>query len=88
MLRITCLDGPDATHTLKLEGKLVGPWVAEVLLACDRLHGRPGETSLDLAGITFADRAGANLLGSLIRKGVRVSACSGFVAELLHLEKS
>lgn len=85
MLRITCIDGPDAIRTLRLEGKLLEPWVPEVLELCRPLAGRG---RLDLAGITFVDRAGAILLQNLIRQGLTISACSGFVAELLHLEKS
>jgi hypothetical protein len=34
------------------------------------------------------DQAGAKLLKDLIRGGIEISACSGFVAELLHLEDS
>jgi hypothetical protein len=38
--------------------------------------------------LAFVDQAGANLLKDLIRRGFTVSACSGFVAALLHLENS
>ena len=85
MLRITQIDGQDATRTFKLEGKLLEPWVAEVLRVC---ASRPGETRLDLSGLSFVDQAGARLLRDLLRRGLSVSACSSFVAELLHLEKS
>jgi ABC-type transporter Mla MlaB component len=85
MLRITRLDGPDAAQTFKLEGKLLEPWVAEVLHVCTPCNGR---TSLDLSGLTFVDQAGAKLLKELIRRGLTVSACSAFVAELLRREHS
>ncbi len=88
MLRITRIEGPDATQTFKLEGKLLEPWVAEVRQVCTPRHDRSGRTSLDLSGLTFVDRAGAKLLADLIRGGIGVSACSGFVAALLHLENS
>jgi ABC-type transporter Mla MlaB component len=88
MLRITCIDGDDATQTLKFEGKLLEPWVAEVLEVCTLRDGRAGRKRLDLSGVTYVDQAGAELLRDLIRQGLAVSACSGFVAELLHLEKS
>jgi ABC-type transporter Mla MlaB component len=88
MLRITRIDGRDATHTFKLEGKLLEPWVAEVLNVCTLCNSQSSRTKLDLSGLTFVDQAGAKLLKDLIRRGLAVSACSGFVAELLHLENS
>jgi anti-anti-sigma regulatory factor len=88
MLKITRIDGQDSTQTFKLEGKLLEPWVAEVLNVCLARDGRSGRTSLDLSGLTFVDQAGAKALKDLIRRGLVVSACSGFVAELLHLENT
>jgi RNA polymerase sigma-70 factor (ECF subfamily) len=88
MLKITRIDGQDSMQTFKLEGKLLEPWVAEVLNVCSSRDGWSGRTSLDLSGLTFVDQAGAKLLKDLIGRGIAVSACSGFVAELLHLENS
>jgi hypothetical protein len=88
MLKITQIGGQDSTQTFRLEGKLLGPWVAEVLDVCRSRDGRSSQRSLDLSGLTFVDQAGAELLKDLIRRGITVSACSGFVAELLHLEDS
>jgi hypothetical protein len=88
MLKITRIDGPDSMVTFKLEGKLLEPWVAEVLKVCTSPEGQAGRTSLDLSGLTFLDQEGAKLLKDLIRRGIAVTACSGFVAELLHLENS
>ena len=88
MLKVTRIDSPDATQTFKLEGKLLEPWVAEVLNVCTSRDGWSSRTSLDLSGLTFVDPAGTKLLLDLIRRGITVSACSGFVAALLHLEDS
>ncbi len=88
MLRITCIEDQDATQTFKLEGKLLEPWVAEVRQVCTPGNGRPGRTCLDLSGLAFVDQTGAKLLADLICRGLTVSACSAFVAELLHLEHS
>jgi hypothetical protein len=88
MLKITQIDGQDSTQTFKLEGKLLEPWVTEVRNVCTPRNGRSGPTNLDLSGLTFVDQVGAKLLKDLIRRGIAVSACSGFVAELLHLEIS
>ena len=86
MLRITLIDGQNSTQIFKLEGKLLEPWVAEVLRVCGSRDEWSSRTSLDLSRLTFVDPAGAKLLKDLIRGGFAVSACSGFVAELLHLE--
>jgi hypothetical protein len=85
MLRITRVDGPESLQVFKLEGRLLEPWVAEVLRVCDPGGGQSVRTSLDLFGLVFVDQAGTQLLKELIRRGVTVSACSGFVAELLQL---
>jgi hypothetical protein len=83
MLRVTEVNGAESARTLKLEGKLLEPWVGELLRAC----APAGRLSLDLSAVTFVDGAGVELLQTLLRRGVRVIACSGFVAELLHVEQ-
>ena len=88
MLRITRIDGRDSEQTLKVEGKLLGPWVSELLNVCTLSNGQSGRTSLDLSGVTYVDQVGAKLLKNLTVRGFAVTACSGFVAELLHLEVS
>jgi hypothetical protein len=88
MLRITRIDGQESQQTLKLEGKLLEPWVAEVLNVCTPTNGQSGRTNLDLSGLTYVDQVGAKLLKDLMLRGIAVTACSGFVAELLHLEIS
>jgi hypothetical protein len=40
--------------------------------------------SLDLSGLSFVDRPGAELLQQLLRQGVRIHSCSPFVAGLVH----
>ena len=88
MLRITRIDGQDLAQTLKLEGKLLEPWIPEVLDAMSPPNGTSSKTSLDLSGLSFVDRTGVQLLQDLIRRGHAVSACSSFIADLLRLEKS
>ena len=86
MLMITQSEGSDLTRTLKLEGKLLGPWIGELESACARPRIHPDRVRLDLRGLTFVDAEGARFLERLIRDGASVIACSGFVAEMLHLE--
>lgn len=86
MLRITHVTGHDSVPTLKVEGKLLGPWVAELRRACGEWPEPGGPLSLDLSAVTFVDRPGVKLLRDLLGRGVTLTACSGLVAELLHVE--
>ena len=86
MLRLITLAESGSVDTLKLEGKLKGPWVIEVRDAFAHQEGRSTtRTYLDLSELTFADQAGAELLRDLVRKGVEIVACSSYVAELLRV---
>jgi ABC-type transporter Mla MlaB component len=85
MLRITRMVGNDSVDTLKLEGKLQGPWVLEANDAHALAASEASRTCLDLSGLTFADAEGADLLRELIRSGAHVVGCSSYIAELLQL---
>jgi hypothetical protein len=87
MLRITRSEGNGLPRILKLEGKLLGPWIGELESACQTPLVSLDRLRLDLVGLTFVDAEGALFLAGLIRDGARVIACSGFVAELLHIER-
>ena len=88
MLKITRVDegASDSIPTLKLEGKLLGPWVDELRRACEELHTPPSGLRLNLAGVTFIDPAGIKLHGDLIRRGAAISECTGFVDEQLKAQ--
>ena len=83
MLRIT-VSGRDAScRIVRIEGKLLQAWVDEVRRVC--VEAEDGSLpSLDLSGLSFVDRRGAEMLQQLLRQGVRIHACSPFVAALLH----
>jgi ABC-type transporter Mla MlaB component len=85
MLRITWIDidSSDSIRTLKLEGKLSGPWVDELGRVCGEPRVPPSCLRLDLAAVTFIDSVGVKLLDDLIRRGATIVGCSGFIAELL-----
>ena len=85
MLRIARVDdgASNSIRTLKLEGKLLGPWVDELRRTCEELQTSPSGLRLNLAGVTFSDPAGIELLGDLIQRGATLDACSGFIEELL-----
>jgi anti-anti-sigma regulatory factor len=65
---------------------LLGPWVDELSRVCAALAEQPAAISLDLSAVTFLDGAGVKLLHELQARGMKLTACSGLVAELLHLE--
>ena len=84
MLRLTRIVDIHSTLTLRLEGKLLGPWVEEVRQACVSGAVSSTRTSLDLSALTFVDAAGERLLRDLIDQGLEVAACSSYIAELLR----
>jgi anti-anti-sigma regulatory factor len=86
MLKITMSRQDSLCRIIKLEGKLLHDWIDEVRrLFLDVDEG--AFSSLDLSGLTFVDREGAELLLQLLRQGVRIESCSPFVAELLGLDR-
>lgn len=68
MLRITIQEASDAM-TIKLDGRLVGPWVPE--LKCAWSKARPGihhrHVALNLRDVTYADTAGKDALREIYR---------------------
>jgi ABC-type transporter Mla MlaB component len=86
MLRITHAQGHNSISTLRLEGKLLGPWVAELARSCNELACSPDCLRLDLSAVTFVDGPGLALLRELRSRGATLAACSCLVAELLHVE--
>jgi outer membrane protein TolC len=74
MLRITIQESPQAS-TLKLEGKLVGPWVRELEQAWSAVA--PGRALIvDLADVTFIDYAAKTLLARMHDGGAKLVASS------------
>jgi hypothetical protein len=84
MLRITVLESSKIAVTLRVEGRITGPWVEELRTACN-MHTFPGEVqlSLDLADISFADAAGIALLRELRNRGVGLVDTTPFLTEQL-----
>jgi hypothetical protein len=84
VLKVTRLSRSGRVPTVKLEGQVLEPWVAVVRDACARRGRRSKRLRLDLAAVTYVDAAGARLLRDLLREGVEIAACSGFVGEVLR----
>lgn len=86
MLRITQIHDSHGAG-LKLEGKLLGPWTDELRAACTDLTPQARPPRLDLTEVSYVDAAGIKLLEDLRGAGFDLTACSHFVASVLHTEK-
>jgi hypothetical protein len=84
MLRITVVESSKTAVTLRVEGRLTGPWVEELRIACN-VHTFPDEVqlSLELADISFADAVGIALLKELRNRGVGLMGTTPFLTEQL-----
>ncbi|HZT32612.1 MAG TPA: hypothetical protein VFA33_22170 [Bryobacteraceae bacterium] len=76
MLKITIHDTPQAFR-LQLEGKLAGPWVAELESCWQTGSSTVLERDLvvDLKGVTFVDAAGRCLLVRMHQAGAQFTTC-------------
>lgn len=83
MLKISQAGKPGQHVTLKLEGRVVGPWVNELRLLCESLLGSGRALELDLSDVSYAAAAGVELPAHLKSRGVRLANGSPFVAEQL-----
>lgn len=83
MLKISRVEPVNHAVTLRLEGRVVGPWVAELQKSCEAVltEGRP--LQLHLAEVQFLDAIGVALLSSLRSRGVSLLDCPPFAAEQL-----
>jgi ABC-type transporter Mla MlaB component len=84
MLKISRAGKAHDSVTLKLEGRVVGPWVGELRQVCEALLTEGRTLKLDLAEVMFADTAGVAVLASLKSRGVKFRNCSPFVEEQLR----
>ena len=84
MLRISEFHLPSPSSVvLRLEGRLAGPWVAELSQACEHVLGAGQALKLDLAEVDYLDASALALLSSLQSRGVILASCSLFVAAQL-----
>jgi anti-anti-sigma regulatory factor len=84
MLRIARTEKPGAGCVLRLEGRVIGPWVEELRRSCEEALATSTSVALDLSGVSFVDRPGVPLLRCLRDRGVALVNCSGFVSALLR----
>ena len=83
MLRISFIESADHSVELRLEGRVVGPWIKELRRACEGVLTQGKRLTLDFADLSFVDNEGIALLRTLAERRVTLANCSRFVAELL-----
>ena len=72
MLRISQTGAPNHSVTLKLEGRVVGPWVEELRRICEPFLAEDRSLKLDLAEVSYVDAEGVATLNSFKSRGVKV----------------
>jgi hypothetical protein len=82
MLRITAVGGNEQERILKLEGRLVDPWVKLLEETCRQHVSAGARVTLDLSGVEFAAPPGIALLRRLEEQGVRCVNSSPFLRTL------
>ena len=83
MLRISqAVEG--GAVTFRLEGRVGGPWVAELREACHKVLKEKRGLTLDLSEVIFASREGVTLLLELKAQGVVLSRSSPFLSQELN----
>jgi hypothetical protein len=86
MLRITTDENPQAL-TLRLEGRLYGPWIEVLALCWNSVLAGSEKRRLwvDLNGVTFVDAQGKALLAEMYAQGAEL-LCKGIETKALVAE--
>jgi RNA polymerase sigma-70 factor (ECF subfamily) len=83
MLRITELSEDDAPRHLRVEGRITEQTAGELAAEVEAILKRGNPLVVDLAGVHFADAAGAGLLRECERRGAVLIGCSGLLSEMM-----
>lgn len=86
MLRIHIENQHDGV-TLRLEGKLVEPWVAELVRVwMDLPRGPDGNraVTIDLESVSFVDAQGRSMLSALHRLGCELKGSGPFISAVIE----
>ncbi len=81
MLRITEDNLTNGWMTFRLDGRLANEWVELLRSSCEQAFQNQSHLTLDLAGMSFADHEGVELLRQLERQQVTFINCSPFLRE-------
>jgi ABC-type transporter Mla MlaB component len=85
MLKISQAGSPNQSITLKLEGRVVGPWVEELRRICEPLLIQQRELNLDLADVSYLDNDGVATLIGFRSRGVKLDNCSAFLEQQMKV---
>ena len=88
MLKISQVEPVNHVEVLRLEGRVVGPWVVELQKSCEAVLTEGRSLKLHLADLEFMDTQGVALLSSLRSRGVTLLECPPFAAEQLKVSGS
>ena len=83
MLKISQIKPLNHAVVLRLEGRDVGPWVAELQKSCETVLSEGRSLKLHLGDVEFMDAQGVALLSTLRSRGVTLLECPPFAAEQL-----
>jgi hypothetical protein len=85
MLRITVVESNALAVTLRVEGRIAGPWVEELRTTCN-VHNAPDpiQLHLELEDVSFADAEGIAYLKELRDQGVGLYHVSPFLREMFR----
>jgi len=86
MLKISQAESADSSVTLRLEGRIVGPWVAELRQSCEANLRAGRSLRLHLADVEFMDADAVTFLASLPSRDVALIECPLFATEQLRAE--
>ena len=87
MLKISQIEPVNHAVVLRLEGRVVGPWVTELQKSCEAVLADGRSLELHLADVEFMDTQGVALLSTLRSRGVSFVECSPFAAEQLKVTR-
>ena len=85
MLRITIIDEP-AEQRWNLQGRLSGPWVAQLKSNWEKAHVQNGfrKCVVDLSCVTFVDLDGERVLAAMMKDGAEFIATGVYTKHVLE----
>ena len=81
MLKITKVGTLNQEVTLRLDGRVTGPWVELLRTSAESVMKVGMRLTLDLENICYVDCGGVGLIKNLINRGILVKNVPFFVAE-------
>jgi anti-anti-sigma regulatory factor len=84
MLRITILETPSEQKWV-LQGRLIGPWAAELKSNWDKTHEENGRSCVvDVSQVTFIDTSGEKVLRKMMRQGAHFVGCGLYATQVVE----